>query len=113
MTYPYWWAAALLLLPATAIAQAPVTLRAGEPAPYAGVLVTTADAALVPRLTTALRQCRSDLGAARARACPECLPCPTPRPVRVEVVRVPWWPVVVAGAVGIVAGAYVGWRVTR
>jgi hypothetical protein len=31
----------------------------------------------------------------------------------VEVPRVPWWPVVVAGVVGIAAGGAAVWMVTR
>jgi len=39
-----------------------------------------------------------------------CLPAP---PARVEVERIVWWPVVVAGVVGLVAGVYAGWRVSQ
>jgi len=32
---------------------------------------------------------------------------------RVEVERIAWWPVVVAGVAGLIAGGFAGWRVSR
>jgi len=32
---------------------------------------------------------------------------------RVEVERIAWWPVVVAGVAAFLAGGYAGWRVSR
>ncbi len=97
----------VLLLCAPAWAAAPVGLRAGETAPHDGVLLTLDDARACGRVATLLGECQRDL-AARVPA----LPC-VPMRVEVEVVRVPWWPVVVAGVVGIAAGGAAVWMVTR
>ena len=95
----------VLLLCAPVWAAEPVGLRAGEAAPHDGVLLTLDDARACGRVATLLGECQRDL-AARVPA----LPCV---PMRVEVPRVSWWPVVVAGVVGIAAGGAAVWMVTR
>ena len=102
--YTWWWVVPLLLATAT-----PASAQVALPQ----CASVTALAARVPRLTAGLRACMAELSACEARTCPECPMCLPPPPARVEVERIAWWPVVVAGVVGVVAGGYVGWRVSR
>jgi len=107
--FPFWWvkraATVVVLVPAMALAQP-------APLPRCSTPVTQA-AALLPRVTAALNACAGELRACRGRVCPEC-PEPLP-PVtrRVVVERIAWWPVVVAGVAGLIAGGYAGLRVSR
>lgn len=103
-SWPWWWVVPLLLVTATP-ARAQVAM--------AECASVTALAARVPRLTAGLRACMADLTACEARTCPECPMCLPAPPARVEVERIVWWPVVVAGVVGLVAGMYAGWRVSQ
>ena len=107
--FPFWWvkraATVVVLAPAMALAQP-------APLPRCSTPVTQA-AALLPRVSAALTACAGELRACRGRVCPEC-PEPLP-PVtrRVVVERIAWWPVVVAGVAGLIAGGYAGLRVSR
>lgn len=100
----------LLLLSAPAYAQAPVGLAQGRPAPYDGGLVTMDDAKLCARTAVLLGTCERDLAESRRRVSSP-LPC-VPVTRIVEAPR-SWWPVVVVGVVGVLAGGYAGWRVAR
>jgi hypothetical protein len=93
----------LLLLTASAAAQVPPPRCA----------TMTAAAALLPRVSAALTACAGELRACRGRVCPECPEPLPPMTQRVEVERIAWWPVVVAGVAGLIAGGYAGLRVSR
>jgi hypothetical protein len=106
--YPFLWltqTAALALLPTLALAQP-------APLPRCSTQVTQA-AALLPRVSAALTACSGELRACRGRVCPECPEPLPPMTQRVEVERIAWWPVVVAGVAGLIAGGFAGWRVSR
>jgi hypothetical protein len=104
-------ALSILLLSAPALAQPPVGLNEGDPAPYAGVLVTLDDARICARTATMLGACERDLRESRRRV-DSPLPCAPVTVDRVRIVEAPrsWWPVVVVGVVGVLAGGYAGWR---
>jgi hypothetical protein len=107
--YPLWWLtrafAVAVLVPALALAQPAPLPRCSTP--------VTQTAALLPRVTAALNACSGELRACRGRVCPECPEPLPPMTQRVEVERIAWWPVVVAGVAAFLAGGYAGWRVSR
>ena len=107
--FPFWWVtkavAAAVLVPTLALAQ---------PAPLPRCLTqVTQAAALLPRVSAALTACAGELRACRGHVCAECPEPLPPMTQRVEVERIAWWPVVVAGVAGLVVGGYAGWMVRR
>jgi len=87
----------------------PVNLPAGEPAPHSGVLFDADDLQALARMRAKLGQAERDLAACKAEPC-------APRVVTVErqVASEPSrWPVLVALAVGLVAGGGTVWMVMK
>ena len=104
---------AVMLMSSTATATPCAGSRAidvGVPAPCAGTLIGADRVAAVVRLRAALDECRRQIAAPLPQAC---TPVVVEVPTRVQVVRVSWWPVVVAGVVGIAAGGAAVWMVMR
>lgn len=104
---------AMLLMSSTAAATPCAGSRAldvGTPAPCSGTLIGADRVAAVVRLRAALDECRRQVAAPLPQSC---TPVVVEVPTRVQVVRVRWWPVVVAGVVGLAAGGSAVWMVTR
>jgi len=97
---------AWLLVAALAI---PVNLPAGETAPHPGVLLDADDVQALARMRAKLGQVERDLAACKAEPCAPRV-VTVDRPVESASSR---WPVVVALAVGLVAGGASVWMVMR